>query len=263
MKQRFLIAALGLMLALGFGPLALRAQTILQPDDADTGPLLPGADDGGAAVEGDPAAGGAIGGGRVTPPPPLPPPPPVGVQYFYMLDRTRMGPIELTDLKRLFADGTLDRSTLFWRNGLDNWTAAGDVAELGPLLVLVPPPPPPDNPWKKYMLGTWSWTNRKGLVGVESLDNYREGGKFSSIVTFSAPDPMGSGRMVRTNAVDIAGNWKTEPMVADQFKLTVTITYVSQPTPGINRRPNTFLMRKIDDWTVRNDTEGIEARKIQ
>ncbi len=57
-------------------------------------------------------------------------------------DGAPQGPFSKARLGRMQAEGELTRETLIWSEGLDGWTAAGEVAELAKLFTVAPPPLP-------------------------------------------------------------------------------------------------------------------------
>ncbi|MEQ8821663.1 MAG: SPFH domain-containing protein [Sumerlaeia bacterium] len=79
------------------------------------------------------------GGGAV--PPPLPGA--VKVAYFAAIDGAQAGPFNMEELKAKTQGGAITRETLVWKEGMANWTKAGDVEELKVLFASVPPPLPP------------------------------------------------------------------------------------------------------------------------
>ncbi|UCF15826.1 MAG: SPFH domain-containing protein [Phycisphaerales bacterium] len=72
-------------------------------------------------------------------PPPLPQTP----QFHVAIDGKQSGPFDMSALKQHMQSGKLTRETLVWRQGMTNWTAAGQVEELTNLFGAVPPPLPP------------------------------------------------------------------------------------------------------------------------
>lgn len=72
-----------------------------------------------------------------------PPPMPAAVQYFYALNGQQMGPTSFEQLSALFANRTVNRDTLVWKQGMANWTALKDVEELKAFLGGNTPPPLP------------------------------------------------------------------------------------------------------------------------
>lgn len=83
---------------------------------------------------------GAGAGGSATPPP-LPGSEPQA--FFVAVDGRQQGPFVLSALQERAAAGTLTRDTLVWRQGMANWTPAGDVGDLASVFANVPPPLPP------------------------------------------------------------------------------------------------------------------------
>lgn len=85
------------------------------------------------------------GGGQ--PAPGGPPPVPQAVQYYMAVNGAQQGPYDVGALNAQVQNGQLTRETLVWKNGMANWTKAGEVAELAPLFQAPPPvpgsPPPP------------------------------------------------------------------------------------------------------------------------
>lgn len=65
------------------------------------------------------------------------------VAFHVAIDGQVAGPFDMAGLKQLVQSGKLVRETLVWQEGMDNWTAAGQVAELKNLFASVPPPLPP------------------------------------------------------------------------------------------------------------------------
>ena len=80
-------------------------------------------------------AGGAKAGG----PPPIPP---SAVGYWVACNNQQTGPFEPATLKQKAQAGELTRDTLVWREGMGQWTPAGQVADLQGLFAGPPPLPP-------------------------------------------------------------------------------------------------------------------------
>jgi membrane protease subunit (stomatin/prohibitin family) len=75
-------------------------------------------------------------------PPPLP-----GQAGFYLgVNGQQIGPVATADLPARVASGELTRDTLVWREGMAEWTRAGDVAEVNAVFGAAPPPLPPAAP---------------------------------------------------------------------------------------------------------------------
>ena len=75
-------------------------------------------------------------------PPPPPPPPAASPAYHLAVDGKATGPFGLDQLRQQAAGGGLTAASLVWAPGMAGWQAAGEVAELKPLLAAVPPPVP-------------------------------------------------------------------------------------------------------------------------
>ncbi|WP_108802733.1 SPFH domain-containing protein [Aquimarina sp. Aq107] len=72
-----------------------------------------------------------------------PPPMPVQVQYFYAINGQQAGPVSFDQLKSLFANRTVNKDSLVWKQGMANWSAIKDVEELKSFLGGNTPPPLP------------------------------------------------------------------------------------------------------------------------
>lgn len=59
-------------------------------------------------------------------------------KYFYSEGTIKHGPYTLSELK----DKGISKTTLIWYDGLEQWTAAGELEELAELLATTPPPVP-------------------------------------------------------------------------------------------------------------------------
>ena len=72
-----------------------------------------------------------------------PPPMPVAVHYFYAANGQQAGPVTIEQLKALFANRTVNKDSLVWKQGMANWTTLKDVEELKTFLGGNTPPPLP------------------------------------------------------------------------------------------------------------------------
>jgi hypothetical protein len=72
-----------------------------------------------------------------------PPPPSSGPAVYIAVDGETTGPFNAKQLTQKLRDGALDRSTMVWMEGMDEWAPAGEVDALQALLKSTPPPPPP------------------------------------------------------------------------------------------------------------------------
>lgn len=73
----------------------------------------------------------------------LPPPIPVQVMYYYAANGQQLGPVSFDKLKELFANRTINRDSLVWKQGLKGWTALKEIEELKAFLGGSTPPPLP------------------------------------------------------------------------------------------------------------------------
>jgi membrane protease subunit (stomatin/prohibitin family) len=72
-----------------------------------------------------------------------PPPMPNQSLYHYAVNGQQLGPVSVDKLKELFASRTVNKDSLVWKQGMQNWTALKDVEELKPFLGGNTPPPLP------------------------------------------------------------------------------------------------------------------------
>ena len=86
---------------------------------------------------GEQSSAGAAG------PPPLPRP--GQASYYVAYDGQQAGPFDAARLRADSGSGRLTRDTLVWKQGMAQWTRAGDVAELQSLFEQLPPPLPKAN----------------------------------------------------------------------------------------------------------------------
>ncbi len=77
--------------------------------------------------------------------PVAPPPMPVQIHYFYAHNGQQAGPVSFDQLKSLFANRTINKDSLIWKQGMTNWTALKDIEELKSFLGGSTPPPLPGN----------------------------------------------------------------------------------------------------------------------
>jgi len=73
----------------------------------------------------------------------VPPPLAVQVQYHYAVNGQQNGPVSIDKLKELFANRTVNRDSLVWKQGMENWAALKEVDELKSFLGGNTPPPLP------------------------------------------------------------------------------------------------------------------------
>lgn len=89
----------------------------------------------GAAIAGQ--VGQAMNPGAT--PPPLPG---AGVAFFVAVDGKQTGPVDPQTLQSRISLGLITRQTLVWRQGMAQWSPAGETPELAPLFASLPPPLP-------------------------------------------------------------------------------------------------------------------------
>ncbi len=77
--------------------------------------------------------------------PGMPPPIPQGKTFFTAVNGQQEGPYAIDALKAQVISGQLTRETLVWSQGMEQWTAAGQVPELNEVFSQVPPPLPPNS----------------------------------------------------------------------------------------------------------------------
>ena len=75
----------------------------------------------------------------------LPPPIPAAVTYYYAHEGQQAGPVTFEQLRSLFANRTVNRDTLVWKQGMTSWTALKEVVELKAFLGGSTPPPLPSS----------------------------------------------------------------------------------------------------------------------
>jgi len=74
------------------------------------------------------------------------PPPPPATLFHVAVGGQTTGPYDLQTLQNQVRTGQLTRTSLVWKQGMEGWKPAGEVAELQQLFSAVPPPPPPPVP---------------------------------------------------------------------------------------------------------------------
>lgn len=93
--------------------------------------------------------GGLMGGaGQATAPAAaptgaVPPPMPTAVQYYYAYNGQQAGPVSFEQLRALFANRTVNKDSLVWKQGMSDWAPLKDVEELKAFLGGATPPPLP------------------------------------------------------------------------------------------------------------------------
>ncbi len=75
----------------------------------------------------------------------VPPPMPTQAMYHFAVNGQQQGPVTIERLQELFANRTINKDTLVWKQGLSSWVALKDVEELKAFLGGSTPPPLPTN----------------------------------------------------------------------------------------------------------------------
>ncbi|MBU1802678.1 MAG: SPFH domain-containing protein, partial [Actinobacteria bacterium] len=83
-----------------------------------------------------PAAQQAPAGG----PPPIPG---AAAAFFLAVNGQQVGPVTVAEMPAKVASGELTPTTLVWRDGMPQWTAASELPELRSIFPATPPPLPP------------------------------------------------------------------------------------------------------------------------
>ncbi|TPN84070.1 SPFH domain-containing protein [Aquimarina algicola] len=73
-----------------------------------------------------------------------PPPIPVQIQYYYANNGQQAGPVSFDQLKMLFANRTINKNSLIWKQGMTTWLELKDIEELKSFLGGNTPPPLPN-----------------------------------------------------------------------------------------------------------------------
>jgi hypothetical protein len=78
----------------------------------------------------------------------------VAGKFFVLVDGQPSGPLSIDALKQQIEKRQLARSSLVWREGLQQWVAAESLPELTNIFPVIPPPPPPQtarSPMRYYI----------------------------------------------------------------------------------------------------------------
>ena len=63
--------------------------------------------------------------------------------WFVAVAGQQKGPIALSELRSLVAEGRVDQRSYAWTAGMGQWTRAGEIAALASLFQVAAPEPPP------------------------------------------------------------------------------------------------------------------------
>jgi membrane protease subunit (stomatin/prohibitin family) len=72
-----------------------------------------------------------------------PPPLPNQTSFHVAINGQQSGPYDLNTLQQMINSNQVNKDTLVWKQGMAQWTAAGQVSELSQFFGSVPPPLPP------------------------------------------------------------------------------------------------------------------------
>jgi len=85
--------------------------------------------------------------GQVAPRAAPPPVPGALDQVWYgAIGGKRAGPFTEDQMRQYILAAKIKPATLVWREGMDNWSPAGQSTDLAPLFASLPPPPPSPPP---------------------------------------------------------------------------------------------------------------------
>ncbi len=73
----------------------------------------------------------------------VPPPLPASAQYYYASNGAQAGPVSFEQLGALFANRTVNKNSLVWKQGMTGWKALSEIEELKAFLGGNTPPPLP------------------------------------------------------------------------------------------------------------------------
>jgi len=72
-----------------------------------------------------------------------PPPLPASSAYYAAINGQQSGPFTIDVINNMIKQGSMQRTTLVWKQGMSGWQTAETVTEIGSLFAQVPPPLPP------------------------------------------------------------------------------------------------------------------------
>ena len=71
-----------------------------------------------------------------------PPPIPNAVSFYVAVDGKQTGPFDINTLKQMVSQNKINKEALVWKEGMSNWSAAGEVSEISNIFGSIPPPIP-------------------------------------------------------------------------------------------------------------------------
>jgi hypothetical protein len=62
--------------------------------------------------------------------------------YYVLINNQQNGPLSFDQLKQLIVDVRVNKQTMIWKTGLENWVLITEIPEVSNLFNQTPPPPP-------------------------------------------------------------------------------------------------------------------------
>jgi membrane protease subunit (stomatin/prohibitin family) len=64
------------------------------------------------------------------------------MQYYVLINNQQNGPLSFAQLSQLISDVRINKQSLVWKTGMENWVLITEIPEVSNLLNQTPPPPP-------------------------------------------------------------------------------------------------------------------------
>lgn len=115
--------------------------------------------------------------------------------WHVAVDDEDVGPLTLADLGRYIEAGSVDRESLVWKTGMDNWLPAGEVKLVrdlfakAPMPKIAPPAPEETNPKGVAKNGKAKSPNYGFDIGSPDLDTPRGSSPFDAVAAMDESDP--------------------------------------------------------------------------
>ena len=183
------------------------------------------------------------------PPPQAPPPPPPQpvAQYYVEENGQPVGPLSLDQVRQRVLQGQLQPTTVVWKTGLAQWTAARSMEELTDAFKEATPPEVPlDARIEKFMLGAWETEQpaSSGMVSKTTI-RYYPNGDFKGYQSTL----LGAKRLATTH---LQGKWQVTAVSDQEFNLVVI--------PN-GEKPATFTFQIINHTTLKDKDDGTTVRR--
>lgn len=181
-------------------------------------------------------------------PPPLPPS--VIAQFFIEEDGAPRGPFNLSQLEARARAGRLTQETLVWKDGMPDWTRAGDVPALFDILPAIPAEttePTADMP--AYLAGSWELNTESDGYQESTTIHFEPDGRYEGSVSSASSDE----NQAPVKHM-VAGTWEITPIERDRFQLMLR--------PRDNGHPTAATLRIVDRDTLFNETVQATAYRI-